>query len=140
MFVIQLSTLQEFLVEVPAPADVRLTQSYITRNGGGPGATRDLCLDLMARRTDEIIWLHEQISLQMTPGQDEPWTENGKAVQAAFPGLIELVRAALTAQGYLVKAGRYGIPADFHPLNGQFECARWDKETQRFTAVEEVAQ
>jgi len=42
--------------------------------------------------------------------------------------MYDLVLAYLTGQGYRVRGGRYGIPADIKPLRGVFECVRWERD------------
>ncbi len=44
-----------------------------------------------------------------------------------FP-LRDLVQAHLEDLGYEVRSGSYGIHRDIAPIQGQFECARWQKD------------
>lgn len=137
--VVKVGNLQEFMAEVLPFSDVRLSRHEIVTYST-PLEQMELCLDLMGfNEAEELVWLHHSLRLQLTPGSGEPWTEQGKAVYAAFPALGDLARTYL-ADHYTVRAGLYGIAQDIAPLNGHLEIARWDRESQTFVLAETEAQ
>lgn len=131
--IIQIGSLQEFTTEVP-PAVVRLQDQYTVRGGCFPSKLLRLNLFGLGQ-TAELIWLSDSFELSLTPGTDEPWTDQGKAVMAAFPRLKDLVAEYLTSRGYTVRPGRYATPANVTPMDGVFECACWDPAAQTFVGV-----
>jgi hypothetical protein len=111
---------------------VRLSSHEITTRNE-PISTKELCLDLQGvNPQDEIVWLHFGVILQLTPGTGEPWTEHGKAVYAAWPGLYDMVREYLEANQLTVGGGIYGISKDILPLYGNLENTTWDNEAGEF--------
>jgi len=135
--VVKVGNLKEFMQEARPFSDVRFSQHKVDTYAAPLGYT-ELCLDLMGfNEMEELVWLHHSVSLQLAPGSTEPWTEHGKAVYAAYPGLVELVREYLHRHGnYIVRPGLYGVAQDIAPLNGDLEIVRWDPGTQGFVRMQ----
>jgi hypothetical protein len=139
MMVVKVGNLSEFMQEVQTYSAVRLSEHNVTEMRS-PLAQVRLCLDLMGfNEGDELIWLHYNVEIHLTPGSNEPWTERDKNLVAAFPALVATVRDYLTEGSYIVRPGIYGIAQDIVPLVGKIEIVRWDSETGRFVRREEGA-
>ena len=138
MLVVKVGNLKEFMQEVQPFSDVRVSSHEEIRYANPVGYTT-LCLDVMGlNEMEELIWLRHSVELQLGPGSSEPWTDLGKAVYAAYPGLVDLVRAYL-AEHYSVRPGMYGNEENIAPLGGDLEIVRWDPKTQGFVRVEVAA-
>jgi len=125
--IVQLNSLEEFCAETLHTPLVRLNLTESSRSNGSGVPLKDIQLDLMAVNTlDEIVWLHHSKSVLFTV--DGPAPGRDAAIYAGMQTMYELVLAYLTGQGYRVRGGRYGIPADIKPLRGVFECVRWEKD------------
>jgi len=135
MLVVKVGNLKEFMQEVQPFSDVRVSSHEEIRYANPVGYTK-LCLEVMGlNEMEELIWLHHDVELQLRPGSSEPWTEHGKVVYAAYPGLVDLVRAYL-AEHYSVRPGMYGVAENIMPLGGDLEIVQWDPKAQMFVRME----
>jgi hypothetical protein len=138
--VILISTLAEFMAEVPPAATVRLNlteRQSSQKYGGGKHTmivpTLWIHLDLQGTNAQgEIVWLHDAHELQRTPGNGEFWTPGEKSIYEQMRKMHDLVKAYLESHGYQVRGGQYGLPQTVRPVRGVFECVRWEKDGDRF--------
>lgn len=148
--IVLINTLTEFLAEVPAPGPVRLnlTERRDARTFGAGRhkhqiPTLHVQLDLQAaNRHGEIVWLRESHELQLNPGGSGFWGARDQSIMEQMPALKEIVKARLEARGYVVHGGQYGLPQVVKPINGIFDCVRWEADGERAVklVVEELAQ
>lgn len=73
----------------------------------------------------EVVWLAEVHTVSWLYGK--PFGKNAESVSAGMVELERVVREWLTAQGYDVRVGDFGLSDSFKPLAADFECARWVK-------------
>ena len=137
--IVLINTLTEFLTEVPAPGPVRLnlTERRDARTYGSGRhkhqiPTLHVQLDLQAVNIDkEIVWLRESHELQLNPGGSGFWGVRDESVNRQMPRLKEIVAGHLEERGYTVHGGQYGMPATIKPINGTFDCVRWEADGER---------
>lgn len=110
--------------EMPPGTTVRLVLTERTA-GQGPVRFRKVTLDLQGLNHHGLIWLSQEISIQWVNGPLGPRSESRYEATSAWRDLVE---QRLEELGYHVAPGRYVTPADWHPINGVFDCVRWNTE------------
>lgn len=134
--IVKMGNLAEFKAELPPGSLLRLSCVTSTRRGTSV-SFQALNLDLQGINSQgELVWLHDEVEYQLTPGHDEPWTPEGQRLRAAWPEYYALVKAHLAALGYQISGGLYGTADAIRPLRGEFECVQWDRAAGRFVSRE----
>ncbi|GIK36608.1 MAG: hypothetical protein BroJett011_04410 [Chloroflexota bacterium] len=128
--VILINTLAEFVAEVPPPAVVRLN---LTENNEHTKMFTYLHINLNLQALNDqghVVWLHDSHTLEKVVGSNDFWRPAHKSIYRQMPQAQRIVRAWLTARGYEVRGGQFGLPADIKPVRGAFECVDWVKENE----------
>lgn len=126
---ITVPTFSDFVAEIPADTspENRVRLVLTERITGQPPMTyRDVTLDLQGVSRGRLVWLSEQISMQWVNGK--PFGDRALSKYAATSEWAKLVQRRLDSLGYQVLPGRWITPADWHPINGFFDCVRWSTE------------
>lgn len=136
--VILINTLAEFEQEIPPPALVRLN---LTERHEHTKMFTYLHVSLNLQGltgAGHIVWLNDSHTLEKILGTEDFWTPAGRDIYRQMPQAQRLVREFLTARGYQVRSGQFGIPAGVTPVRGQFECLNWVKagETYQLESAE----
>lgn len=129
--VIFINSLEQFEQEVSPPAVVRLnlTENRTSQSVGDGMVLPSLHVHMSLQGVndqEEIIWLHWSRALEMAPGGGGFWREKDKQFYDQLLDLRETVETYLTRRNYDVRAGQFGLPKDIEPVNGQFECWKWE--------------
>lgn len=130
MHVITLGNLEQFNVEIPPPAVVRLQLTDDNRTAGRGDSNcvlpRLSCrLDLQAVNPyGDLIWLHTGYAVQRLAG-GQFVTDQDRSRYLQMPHMHDAVKAHLEATGYTVRPGQFALPDNLKPLPGVFECVRW---------------
>lgn len=144
--VVRVTSLVDFCAEVPPTPTHRqgdsspIARISNTRLEGQRSALLTLSLQAVNPH-GEIVWLAEAHHASWLYGK--PFGPEAESLHAGMGDLERLVRDWLAAQGYVIRAGDYGLPDNIKPLAAQFECARWVKDeatqTYRVEAAGETA-
>lgn len=125
--VVFVDSLADFIQEVPAPATVRLALTERTPPGGLP--LREVQVRVQGRpaKSDELIvlfWTHQF----MAPAGQEPVEERERVLYREIRARgRELLRDYLTAQGYKIRGGTYGLPQGIETVRGVLEVLDWQQ-------------
>lgn len=127
MNVIYVETLADFVreVEVENARPVRLALS--AQDEGNMPAYRRFTLTLGGINAyDELVLLHERITLLLDRHAAKPLTTGGQSITDQVSHWHNLVRDFLVAHGYSVRSGMYALPQSFTAMAGSFdEATRW---------------
>ena len=105
--------------------------------GGSTIPKKDLRLTLQGiNDLGEIVWLVENHTIVCFPSGPE--TPGDASIAEGMRTAYDLVKEHLTALGYEVRGGSYGIPEDIHPVMGGFECVCWRKTGEDTWSVERL--
>ena len=115
--------------DVPPGTTVRLVLTERTA-GQGPVRFRKVTLDLQGLNHHGLIWLSQEVSIQWANG---PLGRRSASRYEATSTWHDLVKERLEELGYHVAPGRYVTPADWLPINGAFDCVRWDRDGDTVT-------
>lgn len=141
--VILINTLAEFVAEVPPPAVVRLN---LTENSEHTKMLTYLHVNLNLQALNSeghVVWLHDNHALEKVIGGNGFWRPAHQSIYRQMPAAQRIVRDWLTARGYEVRGGQFGLPSDIKPVRGAFECVDWvkvDEDTFRAEPAQEEVQ
>jgi hypothetical protein len=131
--VIRMSTLDDFISEVPEVCPLRLVLTEHRIKSHIPAKRIDLHLQAISPE-DHIIWLMESHDIT-THIDGSPLSPRDESIYAAMKTARDLVKQHLERHGYVIKPGSFGISKSIEPLNGHFECVQWQRKDDLFVVL-----
>jgi hypothetical protein len=97
----------------------------------------EVTLDLQGFNTEgsDLVWLSRSVKIRGHQHNGKYPEPKLQALYEAMSDLHDIVREHLESLDCKVLPGRYVLPSDLQPINGRFDCVRWDENEEGLLIV-----